>query len=144
MTWLLLAPTLLLMQTGLVPPARAAASIPSPMGHRVIVHGIRADGDPRIIDSETAALLDEAVQTAKDAERVIVVLEEDSASAGADACDPTRTHRRARAVRTYLADHGIALSHITIDGVDEAQFPVASRSTCDGGAQTRFREPQAN
>lgn len=140
MTWLLLALMLLLAQTGPVPPARAAASIPLPTGQRVIVHGIRADGDPRVIDSGTAALLDEAVQTAKDADRIIVVLEEDSASAGADACDPTRTHRRAQAVRTYLADHGIALSRITIDGVDEAQFPVASRSACDAGAQ----EPQAN
>lgn len=142
--WSRLALVALLMFTVRSLPANAESSLPAPMHQRIIVHGVHTTGDAALVDGETAALLDEAVQTAKDAGNVTILLQEDTSAMGAGADDAAHMRCDIRAVRAYLTTHGIVLTRVTVDAVDAPGLSVATDTTCDHGGQVRLGKPQAN
>jgi hypothetical protein len=135
MLWQLVATLLVvLLQVALVPPAQAAGPLPATIQHRIIVHGVYSGVEDLLSDPATAALLNEAVQTANDAEGVVViVLVEDADSIAPGADRRVCTWRRTEAEATLVANNPAVLRRIGLDRRGNAPFRVvynAARASC--------------
>ena len=130
MLWQLVAIIILvLLQVANVSPTFAASALPAVTKQKIIVHGAySAGGQPAresAIDAGTAALLDEAIRTAEDNNDAVIVIVDASGD------DPAQVLHRTASLRNYLADHGIAVSRISVDPSGGAS--VASPAAVAGG-----------
>ena len=135
--WPILAITCLLARPGGVSADGSSASPPSPMKRMIIVHGLPAGNDPAIIDADTAALLDEAIQTANGDNSAFILLKAALDSAGVEDADATLTSCQAEAMRAYLANHGIDPNRVRVDMEDGLHPLLVSRANCENGATLR-------
>jgi OOP family OmpA-OmpF porin len=114
------------------PPPPPAA----PMKKKIILRGVNFDFDKSNIRADARPVLDEAIDTLKDAGDVRVSVEGHTDSVGTDAYNQGLSMRRANSVADYLAAGGISRSRMEVDGFGESR-PVASNDTDDGRAQNR-------
>lgn len=114
------------------PPPPAAA----PMKKKIILRGVNFDFDKSNIRADARPVLDEAIDTLKDAGDVRVSVEGHTDSVGTDAYNQGLSMRRANSVAGYLEDGGISRGRFDVDGFGESR-PVASNGTADGRAQNR-------
>lgn len=126
MLWQLVAIIILvLLQVTNVSPTFAASALPAATKQKIIVHdAYSAGGQPAresAIDAATAALLEDAIRTAGDNNDAVIVIVDASGD------DPAQVQHRTASLRKYLADHGIAVSRISVDpsGVAAAASPAA-------------------
>lgn len=117
------------------PVAQAPPPPPPPTKEKIVLRAVHFDFNKATIRSDARPILDEAVRMLKERKENVVV-EGHTDSVGSDAYNMKLSHRRADAVKRYLADHGIAASRITTEGFGKRQ-PVASNATAEGRAQNR-------
>jgi OOP family OmpA-OmpF porin len=114
------------------PPPPPAA----PMKKKIILRGVNFDFDKSNIRADARPVLDEAIDTLKEAGDVRVAVEGHTDSVGTDAYNQGLSVRRANSVADYLASGGISRSRMAVEGFGESR-PVASNDTDDGRAQNR-------
>jgi OOP family OmpA-OmpF porin len=122
-----------------VPPApivAQAAPAPVPTSKKIILRGVNFDFDKSTLRADAIPILDEAARTLKTESSLQVSVEGHTDSRGTDAYNDALSLRRANTVLTYLGDHGVDRSRLTVVGHGEAK-PVASNDTDDGRAQNR-------
>lgn len=117
------------------PPPPEPAPAP-PVKQKIVLRGVHFDFDKANIRADARPILDEAVHTLKIESGITVAVEGHTDSRGSDAYNDKLSKRRAQAVADYLAEHGIALSRLSVAGFGESH-PVASNDTSDGRAQNR-------
>lgn len=102
----------------------------------IVLRGINFDFDKANIKPEAEPVLDAAAEVLKENPDVSVRVGGHTDSVGTDAYNQGLSERRAKAVRDYLASHGVDASRLTAVGFGESQ-PVADNGTADGRAQNR-------
>lgn len=120
------------------PPPAPAAKVPPPPPapkKKMVLRDVHFDYDKADIRSDAKPILDEAVSVLKDGGEAVIV-QGHTDSRGSDAYNMRLSRRRADAVRSYLASHGIKSSRIRTVGLGESK-PVASNATEDGRSQNR-------
>jgi len=118
------------------PPPVTQAPPPAPVKKKIVLRSVHFDFDKSTIRPDAAPVLNEAVATLKAEGGIAVIVEGHTDSVGTDAYNQKLSHRRADAVRQYLAKHGIPANRITTEGFGKSR-PVASNDTADGRAQNR-------
>jgi len=122
------------------PPAPVAKPAPPPppipVKKQIVLRSINFDFDKATLQADALPVLDEAVETLKEAGDVTIVVEGHTDSTGPEDYNQGLSSRRAGTVRDHLVKGGIAAEHITAEGLGESQ-PVASNDTRDGRAQNR-------
>lgn len=119
------------------PPTPAPTPEPTAVPKKkIVLRNVHFDFDKAVIRADAIPILDEAVQVLKEEGGVAVIVDGHTDSIGKEPYNLRLSKRRADAVRTYLADHGIDRSRITAEGFGESK-PVASNATDDGRAQNR-------
>lgn len=102
----------------------------------IVLRGINFDFDKANIKPEAEGVLDAAAEVLKENPDVRVRVGGHTDSVGTDEYNQGLSERRAKAVRDYLASHGVDGSRLTAVGYGESQ-PVADNGTADGRAQNR-------
>ncbi|MFO1435548.1 MAG: OmpA family protein [Gammaproteobacteria bacterium] len=102
----------------------------------VTLHGVNFDFNKATIKSDSASILDEAVNALNKAHDVNVDVVGHTDSVGSESYNQKLSERRASAVVDYLVAHGIAASRLSASGRGESE-PVASNSTKEGRYQNR-------
>lgn len=110
--------------------ADEVSSLPTAGSRKIVVHGTPFESNTATIAPEATALLDEAVQLLMETDGGIAIVP-DTATMDDDPYLLLLTHRRARAVRRYLIDHGIAAARIAVPG---SGAPSAELSGASGHA----------
>jgi outer membrane protein OmpA-like peptidoglycan-associated protein len=119
------------------PPARAPEPPPPPpVKEKIVLRGVHFNFNKATIRPEDMPILDQAAETLKEHGTIAVTVEGNTDNIGSEAYNEKLSVRRATAVRDYLAQHGIAVSRMTVVGKG-ASNPVASNDTEDGRAQNR-------
>ncbi|HVN83988.1 MAG TPA: OmpA family protein [Candidatus Binatia bacterium] len=121
------------------PPAPVVAQAPPPpppVKKKIVLRGVNFDFDKSNVRGDAAPVLDEAVNTLKEASSITIAVEGHTDSMGSDEYNQGLSERRANAVRDYLAGHGIDKSRMTTEGFGESR-PVATNDTDEGRAQNR-------
>lgn len=88
------------------------------------------------IDPTSFSLLNNLAAAAKRCPDFFILVEGHTDSDGSDAYNQALSEQRAKTVAAYLADQGVARSHITAKGFGETR-PVASNATREGKRQNR-------
>jgi outer membrane protein OmpA-like peptidoglycan-associated protein len=119
------------------PPAPVAAPPPAaPMKKKLVLRGVNFDFDKANIRDDARPVLDEAINTLKEAGEIELSVEGHTDSVGTEEYNQGLSVRRANSVADYLADGGIARDRMSVKGFGESQ-PVATNDTDDGRAQNR-------
>lgn len=119
------------------PPAEAPPPESTPVvKKKIVLRGVHFDFDKATIRADARPLLDRAVATLREEGAVTVIAEGHTDSYGSDEYNQRLSERRAKVVRDYLVDGGIAAERITYEGMGESK-PVASNASADGRSQNR-------
>lgn len=106
------------------------------MKRKIVLRSVNFDFDKANIRADALPVLDEAVRALQEEGDVDVVVEGHTDSVGEEGYNMKLSHRRAGAVRDFLADHGIAPNRIRTEAYGESR-PVASNDSVQGRAQNR-------
>jgi hypothetical protein len=110
-------------------PMAAGSSSPS-VARKMVLHGVDFDEDRPSIRADATPVLDEAVGRLNNEEGMIVIVPPRVASTTVSpAFSRVLGSRRAKAVRRYLADHGIAAERMKIEDFDEPPPPASIATT---------------
>jgi len=120
------------------PPVVKPAPLPAPIPvkKQIVLRSVNFDFDKATFQADALPVLDEAVETLKEAGDVTIVVEGHTDSTGPEEYNQGLSSRRANTVRDYLVEGGVAAESITAEGLGESS-PVASNDTRDGRAQNR-------
>ncbi len=114
------------------PAAAVAAPSPAPtVVKKIVLHGVDFDKNGPRLQSDAVAVLDEVVQRLSNEHGMIVIVPQPAAGTVSATFGRILGSRRAKAVRRYLVDHGIAASRIRVETFDEPSSPAASATTGD-------------
>lgn len=91
-----------------------AATLPSPAHKKVITHGIDFEPNTAIIRPEASPVLNETVQLLGSDAPIVITVEPPSDDRRSHAYRLLLARRRAKAVRRYLVDHGVAARRIAL------------------------------
>jgi len=103
---------------------------------RARLDGINFDFNAATIHPESRTLLDQIVRLLKDNPDWKVTLEGHTDNVGGEAFNADLSERRAAAMKSYLADHGVGPDRVATAGFGYSR-PVASNDTQMGRAQNR-------
>jgi OOP family OmpA-OmpF porin len=117
------------------PPPPPPPSRP-PMHRKIVLRGVNFDFDKATIRRDAADVLDEAAEILRDQPNVDIAVDGHTDAIGGDAYNQKLSERRAAAVASYLAAHGVTASRLHTRGYGESH-PVASNDTDEGRAQNR-------
>jgi OOP family OmpA-OmpF porin len=106
------------------------------MKKRLILRGVNFDFDKSNIRADARPVLDEAIDTLKEAGDVRIAVEGHTDGVGSEDYNEGLSIRRAKAVANYLAAGGISAARMEVSGFGESR-PVATNDTADGRAQNR-------
>src|ERR1700730_15867308 len=118
------------------PPLPPPPPPPPPAPEKIILRGVHFDFDKYNIRPQDAAVLDEAAEILKAHPNVTVNVNGYCDAIGSVRYNLKLSERRANAVVSYLADHGVAESRMTPHGYGKTNF-VATNKTAEGRAQNR-------
>jgi outer membrane protein OmpA-like peptidoglycan-associated protein len=111
------------------PVAVAAGSPPPTVAKKIVLHSVDFDENGPGIRPDAVPVLNEAVQLLSTEQGMIVIVPQPAASTVSAVFSRILGSRRAKAVRRYLVDHGIAASRIRIENFDELPPPASSTTT---------------
>jgi OOP family OmpA-OmpF porin len=107
----------------------AAGSSPPTVARRIVLHGVDFDENRPSIRADATPVLDEAIRCLDNEEGMIVIVRPRAASTVSAAFSRVLGSRRAKAVRRYLVEHGIAAERMTIEDSDEPAPPTCIAAT---------------
>jgi outer membrane protein OmpA-like peptidoglycan-associated protein len=119
----------------LPPPPPPPAAAPPPK-KKLVLRAVYFDFDKSNIRKDAVPVLNEAVEVLKSEPNMMVSVEGNTDSVGTDAYNMRLSIRRAESVKTYLVQHGISASRLTVEGFGETK-PVASNATAEGRQENR-------
>jgi outer membrane protein OmpA-like peptidoglycan-associated protein len=114
-------------------PAPVAKAVPE---SKWILNGVQFETSSDKIKSESAAVLDDAAQTLKANEHVVVEIQGHTDNMGDDSFNQDLSQRRAIAVKNYLTQKGIGAQRLEARGYGEKN-PIADNNSSSGRAQNR-------
>ena len=103
---------------------------------RVATHGVLFDTGSDVLRPESTPTLKEITAMLTEHPQLALTIEGHTDNAGDAAANQALSLRRAEAVKTYLASHGVDASRLAAAGFGAAK-PVASNATAEGRQQNR-------
>ncbi|MGH8444810.1 MAG: OmpA family protein [Solimonas sp.] len=104
--------------------------------HRFLLRGVKFEFDSDRLTEDAKGILTQVADTLQGYADVKVEIQGHTDNIGSDAYNQGLSERRARAVKTFLAEHGVAAARMTPVGYGESQ-PIESNDTETGRENNR-------
>lgn len=117
-------------------PAPAPAPVPAAAPQKLILEGVNFDNDKSNLRPESFGILDQAAATLQDWGEVKVEVAGHTDSNADDNYNLHLSNHRAKTVRDYLINKGVAADRLISKGYGESQ-PIADNGTAEGRFQNR-------
>ena len=114
----------------------AGCGVPTP-AKKVILHGVGFDSSTARIRGEAVPILDEAAEILAPDDQIMVIIDQSVGDRGSEAFRRVLERRRAKAVRRYLVNRGVAARSITVDTVPVPRSAARNATTPDRGQPLR-------
>ncbi|MEC8848381.1 MAG: OmpA family protein [Pseudomonadota bacterium] len=120
----------------LPPPGESLNLTNCKIDDRIVLEGLEFEIDSAEIRSDERDILDLLAKELRERREIKVAIHGHTDSTASDEYNQTLSERRADAVKTYLAEEGVAIDRISTRGFGES-MPIADNDTDEGRARNR-------
>jgi len=117
-------------------PVPEPAPTPAPKPEKIVLEGVNFDFDKDTLKPSAIDILDHAVTVIQQYPEMTFNISGHTDSTGSDQYNDDLSLRRAKAVRDYLLQHGVASGRLDVSSYGEKN-PVADNATKEGRARNR-------